>query len=243
MKYAIISDIHGNLEACEAVFADLTLQGCTKVLCLGDIIGYGANPRECIDLIRQKTDVCVAGNHDWGAVGNTELTYFNAAARSALEWAMRRLDAGSMQFLANLPLIHREKFFTIIHATPLEPKQWNYIFSEHEALVNLRVLDHQLCFVGHSHIPTVFMLTTAEDFDYVTSFETIPVEGVHRCIINVGSVGQPRDKNPRASYGILDTDQQVFTLRRVSYDIQKTQEKILAAGLPPVLAERLSFGW
>ncbi len=243
MKYAIISDIHGNLEAFQSVINAIAAERLDEVVCLGDIVGYGANPSECIDLVLERASLCVAGNHDWGVAGKTNLNYFNRAARAAIEWTASQITAGYVQFLANLPLLAGNRFFTTAHATPLNPEDWNYIFTAQEARLNLHALEHPLCFVGHSHVPTVFCLDQSGVVSYATSFAEVPISKGDRYLINVGSIGQPRDNDPRAAYGILDTDNQTVTLQRIPYDIAAAQRKIIAAGLPPVLAERIALGW
>jgi len=209
---------------------------------LGDIVGYGGNPGECIDLLQEQTEAIVAGNHDWGVAGKTNTTQFNSIAQTAISWTVSQLSAEHKEFLAQLPLQREEGRFTYTHATPIHPKKWNYIFSKSEALKNIQALKHDLCFVGHSHIPIVFALTRFEKLLFTTKFSEITLEEETRFLINVGSVGQPRDANPDAAYGILDTEKQEFSLRRVKYDIANAQRKILSAGLPPVLADRIGMG-
>ncbi len=243
MRYAIISDIHGNLEALEAVLDDVASVRSDKIFCLGDIVGYGANPKECIELASKICDLCVAGNHDWGAAGKTSLSNFNSAAQSAIKWTASQLPAAQMHFLASLPLSAEKERFLITHASPVEPQEWNYIFSAYEASLSLQAINCHVCFVGHSHIPAVFYRDQLGEVFFTTSFSEVVLQKENRYLINVGSVGQPRDNDPRASYGILDPDAQTFTLRRISYDITSAQEKIIAAGLPSVLAERIGFGW
>ena len=243
LKIAILSDIHGNLEAFCAVLNDLNYEEITKIVFLGDIVGYGANPRECIDLLIDKTQAIVAGNHDWAVAERTEPVSFNPAARNAIEWTRDQLPPSYRTFLAQLPLRGEEDSFAYAHATPLNPSGWGYIFSSHQALANLNSVDQPLCFIGHSHIPIAFVLQQFHHFSIVANATEIVLEESARYLVNVGSVGQPRDERPDAAYGILDTEKRLFSLRRVSYDVATAQGKILAAGLPPILAERLGFGW
>jgi len=242
LRYAILSDIHGNLEAFQAVLKDTAAQGVQKIIFLGDIVGYGGNPRECIDLLQEKTEAIVAGNHDWGVAGKTNTTHFNSIARTAISWTVSQLSSEHKEFLAHLPLQREEGSFTYTHATPINPKKWNYIFSRKEALRNIQALKHELCFVGHSHIPIIFALTRFGKLLFTTKFSEFTLEEETRFLINVGSVGQPRDANPQAAYGILDTEKREFSLRRVKYDIAIAQRKIISAGLPPVLADRIGMG-
>jgi len=242
LRYAILSDIHGNLEAFQAVLEDTAAQGVQQIIFLGDIVGYGGNPRECIDLLQKKTRAIVAGNHDWGVAGKTNITYFNSIARTAVSWTASQLSSEHKEFLAQLPLKREDGSFTYTHATPINPKKWDYILSRKEALRNLEALKHELCFVGHSHIPIIFALTRFGKLLCTTKFSGITLEKETRFLINVGSVGQPRDANPKAAYGILDAEKREFSLHRVKYDIANAQRKIMSAGLPPVLADRIGMG-
>lgn len=243
MRYAILSDIHGNLEAFQAVLKDLAFQGLQKIIFLGDIVGYGANPKECIDLLREKSPAIVAGNHDWGVAGKTDISNFNSVARTAIEWTISELSPEYKNFLAELPLKRKEENFIYVHSSPLNPQEWSYIFSGYEALRNLNGLERDLCFIGHSHIPMLFLLNQFGELFFTTKLTEIFLEEDNRFLVNVGSVGQPRDSNSKASYGVIDTEKRGFNLRRVGYDIGTAQKKILAAGLPPILAERISKGW
>ena len=202
MRYAILSDIHGNLEAFEAVLKDLTGTDIQKLIFLGDIVGYGPNPEECIALLREKFDVMIAGNHDWAVVGKTEINTFNSVARHAIEWTIAYLSPGGKKFLTELPFQKEEDGLTFVHASPLNPQDWVYVFSEHEALRNLRAVKNDLCFVGHSHIPSVFVLNEFGELFFYKNFTEIILEGTTRFLINVGSIGQPRDGfSPDFYYG------------------------------------------
>jgi diadenosine tetraphosphatase ApaH/serine/threonine PP2A family protein phosphatase len=243
LKFAILSDIHGNLEAFQAVLDDMNQQELRSILFLGDIVGYGANPRECIDLLRDKTQTIIAGNHDWAVAEKTDTASFNPAARCAIEWTRDQLPLSYRAFLSQLSLKGEEPSFAYAHATPLDPSRWDYIFSSDQALVNLQRMDRPVFFVGHSHIPLAFILQNFACLSVIDNVTEITIEAKGRYLINVGSVGQPRDENPHAAYGIFDSEKRAFSLRRVPYDIGAAQRKILAAGLPPILAERLGFGW
>lgn len=243
MRYAILSDVHGNLEAFQAVLADLAREGAERVVFLGDIVGYGANPKECIALLQENAHAVVAGNHDWAAVGKTDVSNFNAAARTAVEWTIDQLSSEEELFLARLPLQGEEEGFVCVHATPLCPELWSYIFFEYDALQNLRTLSKKVCFIGHSHIPALYSLLPSGELSYETAFAETSLRGEGRFLINVGSVGQPRDGNASAAYGIYDPREEFFSLRRVPYDVGAAQRKILSAGLPSVLAERIGRGW
>jgi len=212
-------------------------------VCLGDIVGYGASPTQCIDLAAQTLHACVAGNHDWGAIAKTDPAKFNQAARLAIEWTASHLSESGKQFLSSLPLSLQESDFIATHATPVNPAQWHYVFTISDAARNIEAAGHRLCFVGHSHIPGFFCMNRAGVVSYTSSMQRIPLLEANRYLINVGSVGQPRDNDPRAAYGVLDLEKAELSIRRVTYDITAAQRKILAAGLPEVLAERLAFGW
>lgn len=241
MKYAILSDIHGNLEAFQAVLTDLSQEKVDQTFFLGDIVGYGADPDRCIELLQGLTTFTVAGNHDWAAVGLTEPSNFNPLAKTAIEWTARMVTVENQEFLKKLPLTQNYHSFTLVHATPYEPEEWHYVSSLKEALVNFQHHDQQICFLGHSHIPVVFK-QDEEGSPSILPDTTFALRDSQRYIINVGSVGQPRDGDPRASYGIYNLDDSCFTLKRIPYNIECTQKKIIAAGLPPFLAQRLASG-
>jgi diadenosine tetraphosphatase ApaH/serine/threonine PP2A family protein phosphatase len=241
MKYAIISDIHGNLEALESVLAEIDKQQVDSLLCLGDIIGYGPNPNECVEVIQQRAQLTLAGNHDHAPIGKLDISYFNPWARSAIEWTAAQLKQSAIDFLLNLPLKLEVDGFTIVHATPLNPQEWNYIITIGDAAKNFTEFAGQICFIGHSHVPMVVAVNGNDDYRVIRE-NPVKIMPDMRYIINVGSVGQPRDFIPRAAYAIFDTEQQTYELFRVDYNIAETQSKILQSGLPPFLAERLELG-
>lgn len=241
MKWAILSDVHGNLEALQAVLADLRRERAEKIAFLGDAVGYGANPGECLLLLRERTEFLVAGNHDWGAVGLTDVSYFNTAAKAAVLWTGGELSEEDRTFLLRLPLVHQAGGITFVHATPNEPGEWNYIYTYPEAEEAFRSLAEELAFVGHSHSPVILAKKGKESM-FALERGAAVLERGFRYIINVGSVGQPRDGNPQAAYGLYDEGERKFLLKRVPYDIATTQEKIIRAGLPPSLARRLAEG-
>ena len=241
MKYALLSDIHSNLEAFQSVIEDLEREQVEQVCFLGDIVGYGADPDRCIDLLQGLTSRIVAGNHDWAAVGLTDTTYFNPAAKSAIDWTSEQISPSHRKFLKKLPLTHMLPPIQLVHATPSKPETWDYIFSLREALDGFNHCEQQICFIGHSHSPVAFVENREGKVSLLPD-SSFQVRDEHRYIINVGSVGQPRDGDPRAAYGIYDVGDSSFTLKRVAYPIEDTQKKIVEAGLPPFLASRLSEG-
>jgi len=245
VRLAIISDIHSNLEALTAVLEDIEKRRADRVLCLGDVVGYGAEPGACLSEVRGRSDWILAGNHDWGAVGKVDLAYFNYSARAAAEWTGGQLAESERAFLSKLPL-HRiwdgpEPSFLTVHSTPDRPHEWRYILSIDEAEYQFEQLQLPLCFVGHSHQPIVWRWEGPGKCS-VAGREYLHIEPGKRYIVNVGSVGQPRDGDPRASYGLYDRERQEVIIHKVEYNIAAAQQKILRAGLPPRLAERLAHG-
>jgi predicted phosphodiesterase len=239
MRLAIISDIHGNLEALDAVIRDIGTQSVDEIVCLGDIVGYGANPNECTDLV----SVILLGNHDAAAVGTLSTHYFNIHAKIAIEWTAENLTKATVAYLQSLPTQVKKEQSTLVHATPYEPEMWYYITSLEEAAFNFQFFDTRFCFVGHTHIPIIIVLDKEKELyvhqDTVAEFGSL---AGCRFLINVGSVGQPRDRNPNACYGILDTNTKQFAYRRVAYDVAGTQEAMRNCKLPEFLITRLADG-
>jgi len=236
---AVFSDVHGNREAFEAVLAFCRQQGVARTYFAGDIVGYGADPEYCIGLLRDLGACCVVGNHDAAALGKVEAAYFNPAARKAVVWTGLRLSVEERRFLDELPLVHEEAF-TLVHGTPARPEDFDYILSPYQAMKAFLALGGRLCFVGHSHRPGILVEEKdAIRFDGSVSLELDPDR---RYIVNVGSVGQPRDGDPRACVCLFDEDKSRICLHRVAYDVARAAAKIRAAGLPSVLAERLFEG-
>ncbi len=243
MRYAIISDIHANLAAFNAVLDDIKGRGgVDRVLCLGDIVGYGPDPNECIEALRRTDHICVAGNHDLAAIGNIATEEFNPDAAASCHWTAKQLSLTDIAYLENLPLVIEEGGFTLVHGSPRDPI-WEYLLTTSLAKENFAHFMTQFCLVGHSHVPLVF--TRAENGDcsgrrFSTGVKLVP--GGDRMIINPGGVGQPRDSDPRASYAIYDDEKRLVSLYRVSYDIQATQKRMTEFGLPASLITRLSYG-
>ncbi len=232
MRIAIISDIHSNLEALEKSLELIKEKSVDEILCLGDIIGYGANPNECIDLVRQTTPYVLLGNHDEAAAELSKTEYFNPFARMAAEWTNRELTDENRHFIHGLrfTLSHDNLFF--VHASPHEPEEWHYILSPADAQFNFQYFLQPICFVGHSHVPGLF----CED---IWTQEVVPEK---KFIVNVGSIGQPRDNDWRLSFGIFDTEEWRYENIRAEYDVTSAAAKIRKAGLPKPLAERLFVG-
>ena len=241
MRYGLISDIHGNLEALEAVLSELDKLKVDKILCLRDVVGYGPDPDTCVEIIKERASVCLMGNHDEASLGHVDLGFFNYVAREAIEWTMNQLSEESKEFLRSLPYTSVFSDYMIVHASPDDPRRWNYITRLEEAAEGFAAFSQRLCAIGHSHVPWVIELNPDGRMKLRQDYPAT-IHKKHRYLINVGSVGQPRDRNPEAAFGILDNDKQEYTLMRAPYDISKTQKKILATGLPVFLADRLASG-
>lgn len=241
MKLAIVSDIHSNLEALMAVDAEISRQGVDAIYFAGDVVGYGPEPAECTRWVRERSRIAVAGNHDHAVLGKTDIEGFNENARAAVLWSVDVMDNGAMDYLDGLPYQATEGDVTVVHANPRSPDSWDYIFTLWDAETNFAHFPGRFCFVGHSHQPVVVSMDGAGVVSVVPS-TGLPLEDDNRYLINVGSVGQPRDGNPAACFGILDTDTNRFSLVRVPYDIGATQARMRKAGLPGHLADRLVEG-
>jgi len=244
VKYGIFGDIHGNLEALEAVLADMEEQGVTHPLCLGDLVGYGANPAECVEVVRTLHCPVVRGNHDDIVPSGKAPTSFSEAARISLEYARRHLNPSQMNFLRRLPMTWVEDPITLVHATLDGPESWGYISTRLEAQTCFLYQKTPLCFVGHTHRPCSFALEKEVrplEFRQVDIHPDRAKTG-RKFLFNVGSVGQPRDGDWRASYAIYSALDHSVDLRRVNYNIEKASAKILQAGLPESLSKRLFLG-
>jgi diadenosine tetraphosphatase ApaH/serine/threonine PP2A family protein phosphatase len=241
MKIAFISDIHGNFEALDSVKNSLLTEKVDRTICLGDIVGYGANPNECIDLLNKISDEIIAGNHDWASVSKTSIKYFNSFASEAVKWTRNKLTEKNRLFLSSLSLKKKAENCLYVHAAPLNPEHWDYITNLQDAAASFKTFSRQLCFVAHSHNPLIFIHTDTGEIICIRK-SRLTIEKGFRYIINVGSVGQPRDGNPHSSYGIYDSEKKEYKLVRVPYDIAGAQKKILDSGLPPFLASRLESG-
>lgn len=237
MRIAIISDIHGNLEALKATLKFLSNEKITRIFCLGDIVGYGPFPNECIELIRKHCEVCLLGNHDAAVIGTTDIYYFNQYAKEAILWTQRIVTEYNKDYLKSLPFQHRVDNALLVHSTPVQPEEWNYIQSEFEARLYLDKIEDSIVFIGHSHIPVVFSYSEGGFYK-----ETVLLDDEDRYIINVGSVGQPRDGDSRACFVVFDTENRQLQYIRLNYDIQKTYQAIIENNLPPFLAMRLLSG-
>jgi diadenosine tetraphosphatase ApaH/serine/threonine PP2A family protein phosphatase len=241
----VLSDIHGNLEALRAVLRDAAGEGATAVVCLGDVVGYGADPGACVDLVGERAVRMVAGNHEWGAVGRLDLAWFNPVAREAAVWTAGRLAPPQARYLEQLPLTATLEEATLVHASPAAPEEWEYLLTSDDGFGAFGAFETRLCFVGHSHRAAVWSLGSsgpAFTADLPMPPTTVALEDGRRYLVNVGSVGQPRDRDARAAYAVWDREARTVALRRVAYDHRAAARKILRAGLPRPLAERLAHG-
>ena len=239
MKFAIIADIHANLEAFEVVLEDIKSQNCTHIACLGDVVGYNANPKECLDIVRSMNIPCVKGNHDEYCSSEEHLEGFNPAAAEAVNWTRKQLTDEDRQWLRDLRYTRMVTSFTIVHATLDGPQRWGYVFDKLAAAASFTYQNTALCFFGHTHVPVAFMRDSMVRGGTYSKFKAEPGK---KYFVNVGAVGQPRDGNPKAAYVVYDVYESTIELRRLDYDIPKAQAKIRAAGLPERLAERLDYG-
>lgn len=243
MRYALLADIHANLAAFTAVLNDINRHGAVDELwCLGDIVGYGPDPNQCLELLQRFQHVSVAGNHDLAAIGELDIKQLNPEAAHAVSWTAKQLGPEDIAYLGNLPRVIERDDFTLVHGSPREPI-WEYLVSTSSAEKNFAYFSSRFCLVGHSHIPLVFKQ------DENGNCSSIPFSpgigqalGKSRMIINPGGVGQPRDGDPRASYAIYDSQSKVVRLYRVAYDIGATQLRMVKCNLPMRLVVRLEKG-
>ena len=239
MRFAILSDLHANLEATEAVLSDARERDCTHFVCLGDVVGYNANPRECVEIVQKMGCPVVKGNHDEQASLTESSRGFNALAEAAINWTRAHLTNQDKAWLRDLRLSQQVHDFTIVHATLDTPDQWGYVFNNLDAVASFAHQETTVCFFGHTHVPGAFV---REEGVKRVKLDQLPIEDAKKYFINVGSVGQPRDGAWRAAYCIYHLDKSMVEQRRVKYDLATAQEKIIQAGLPRMLADRLELG-
>jgi len=242
MRCLILSDIHSNLVALEAVLEDAPSE--LPIWCLGDIVGYGPRPNECIERLRSLNVACVVGNHDWAVMSKVDVRDFNVDAQRSVIWTQRQLLPANLDYLASLPLSLVEGEFTLVHGSPREPI-WEYILYPPIARLNFEHLHTPCCLVGHTHVPVAFRLCDGDqalETEHLVERTPLSLDG-GRLIINPGSVGQPRDGDARASYGILDIEAGTLECRRVAYDIAEVQKRMEEVDLPQRNIMRLSYGW
>ncbi|MDD3627348.1 MAG: metallophosphoesterase family protein [bacterium] len=246
MKIAIISDIHANLEALTAVLEDIEKKEDVKdIICLGDIVGYGANPNECVEIIKNRCSKVVLGNHDAAGLGLISLEYFNIYARAAAIWTQNQLTEESRKYLKNLEYVNyldEKERIMMVHSSPLFPENWNYILNNDDAKTAFyKITEEIACFIGHSHQPIIFSKDISDSVNMHPP-KDFTFDENKRYFINVGSVGQPRDGIKDSSYVIFDLDKLMVFFQRVPYDVEQAAQKIRDAELSDVLADRLLFG-
>lgn len=244
MRYGLISDIHSNLEALDAVLSFFKSERIQAFICLGDTVGYGPNPNECVDrLSGLKRLQITAGNHDYAVVGMKETSRFNDFAARALTWTKRQLKEESRAFLMRLPRLIDGSHFTLVHGSPRDPGD-EYLLTPRQYLDNLEYFRTPVCFIGHTHIPSIFYTDSLGRIQHkpFTDGESFKIDPGGKAIVNIGSVGQPRDGDQRACAAVYDTETHEVKMTRCAYDVKAVQDKMRQASLPLFLIERLSFG-
>ena len=246
MRIGILGDIHSNFEALTTVVRAMRADGVDHWVQVGDIVGYGPDPRACLDLIRELHCTVCMGNHDAAVVNLLDTDYFNAYARAAIDWTREHLRPADLEYLRGLPLVVEHHEYTVVHGTLHMPELFGYVLTQVEAQESLRHQRTLVSFVGHSHVPAIYIERPGmrpQDLEVLYEAEiSTSTANASKILANVGSVGQPRDEDPRAAYALYDTKLQELSIRRVSYDIRSIQAKIRSVGLPDVLADRLALG-
>ncbi len=243
MRYAVLGDIHANLTALEAVLEELKPFEVDEILSVGDLVGYGPSPRETLERVREEGIVSVRGNHDEACSGRLEPLFFSDSARRVAEWTRGELTGEERRWLANLPLSLDLEGCSLAHATYDYPREFRRITTLRDARASLEQIPSQVCFVGHTHVPVAVLQREAGSRELTFSVSSdLDLSSTHRALINPGSVGQPRDEDPRAAFGIFDVETSRYQLHRVSYDIAQEAERVRRAGIPSFLAERLALG-
>jgi len=238
--YGIFGDVHGNYDALVAVLRYMKRLKISQLICLGDVVGYGAEPNECVEAVRSAASICVAGNHDYAALGKGDAEAFNPWAREAILWTRDQLTQENKDYLESLPLTGSADDFEVVHATLQDPDSFPYIESSWDAAECFKLMKKPIVFVGHTHVPINF-LKTSEAISWDRG-QHVRRDHVLQAIVNIGSVGQPRDNNPKAAFATYDPDEGMVSIHRITYDVRKAFEKIYSAGLPSILAERLFVG-
>ncbi|MHC4606062.1 MAG: metallophosphoesterase family protein [Planctomycetota bacterium] len=239
MKYGILGDIHGNLEALEAVLEEMEKAGAKKYVSVGDLVGYGANPVEVIKRVRDLGVTVVAGNHDYAAIDKINIDFFNAYARESALWTRNALSEDDKAYIRSLKLVERPDNFTLVHSTLYSPELFEYIQTSYDAHLSFDQQETPICFMGHSHVPVNFFKRKNVSFNMENE---VRLDEQTKIMINVGSVGQPRDENPDGVCVVFDGNEGLVRITRIRYDVEKAAKKIIDAGLPEILAERLRYG-
>ncbi|KAF0110150.1 MAG: putative phosphoesterase [Chloroflexi bacterium] len=242
MRVLVLSDIHANFTALEAVLASVVTVD--AVWCLGDLVGYGPDPNECIDRIRLLPNLtCLMGNHDAAVSGNKNIDKFNEEAEKSIQFTRKVITPQNLAYLKKLPEKVVTQMVTLTHGSPRNPV-WEYLVEPFTAMMNFAYFNTQLAFVGHSHLPISFTIDPGGEKVYRVIIEgNQELKITSRAILNPGSIGQPRDHDPRASFGIFDPEESTWNIHRVEYDIEAVQKRIMSAGLPERQSQRLIDGW
>jgi diadenosine tetraphosphatase ApaH/serine/threonine PP2A family protein phosphatase len=243
MRYGILGDIHANLSALDAALEAFAAERVDQIVSVGDVVGYGAAPRECIRRLREIGALVVKGNHDAACVDELDVTGFNEYAREAVSWTKARLEPADARWLAALPMVLHLEHCSVAHGTLFRPERFDYVQSTADADPSLDVMELPVCFVGHTHVPVTLLRMRDDPLRTAYTLEdTIDLGEASRALVNVGSVGQPRDEDPRAAYAVYDTEGECVQIRRTAYDVEREAARIREAGLPGVLADRLFLG-
>ncbi len=241
MRIAVISDIHANLHALEAVLAAIDAEGVDEVWCLGDLVGYGPRPNECVALVQERADLCLSGNHDLAVLGTIDLQLFVGAAGAAARWTRTVLDPAARDFLATLKPAGTRADIAVAHGSPRDPI-WEYVLSPHAAEEAFAATEEQLLLVGHSHVQLALALANGKAVGAAAVADEVVELAPARRLLNPGSVGQPRDGDPRAAWLVVDAASSRATFRRTTYSIERTQAELRERDLPRILSERLAHG-
>ena len=239
MRYILISDIHGNLEALQAVLEFAKKLEPYELYCLGDVVGYGADPQACLHLLQDEANLILAGNHDLAVASMIACNDFNPIAYKAVEWTRRALDEDDIETLSNMPLVYVDGDYLFTHASPIEPMEFRYVRTLDDVAEVFSSIGQRFCFVGHTHLPVLVSMKERTGAMQIVRENRITIRDGHRYFINVGSTGQPRDSNPDACVVVIDEESETIETLRIPYDISTCQSKILSGGLPSYLAERL----
>ena len=239
MRYLLLSDIHANLEALNATLETAENLDDCQIMCLGDVVGYGADPAECLDSIGNHANLMLAGNHDLAVAGVIPYNDFNTIAQRAVEWTRNSLSDEDRELLGNLPLQYIDGDYCFTHASPVDPMKFGYVRTLEDVAEVFNHIGQRFCFVGHTHLPVLVCLDEDTGKMEVVRENKVQIQDDCRYFVNVGSIGQPRDNNPDACMVLLDEEEATIEFLRVPYDISTSQEKILSNGLPSFLAERL----
>lgn len=241
MLYGVFSDIHANETALVAVLESMLKFGVERRVCLGDLVGYGVDVNECVSLTKDNSDVCLVGNHDSVAIRWESSSGFNPYAKKVIEWTQDVISEESSTYIKSLPYMFEENDACFVHASPMSPADWIYVTDLEDALDAFDHFSGSFCFVGHTHTPIIVAMKGLA-IPKVIEEKKYRIEGAERLLVNVGSVGQPRDRDPRASWCLFDSDQKTVEIIRVEYDIAETQRRMREAGSPDFLVERLGVG-